>query len=76
MKSRRGLSAVLTTLFTVSEGFGIMEGSQLGPQASLPMSLVNDDEVIDVLISSLFKLAGLNDSYVYGVASMKFKMLN
>jgi len=40
------------------------------------MSLVNDDEVIDVLISSLFKLAGLNDSYVYGVASMKFKMLN
>jgi len=55
---RRGLSAVLTTPFTVSEGFGIMEGLQLGsqlvPQASLPKSLVNNDEVFDVLMSSLF----------------------
>jgi len=41
-----GLSAVLTTLFTVyfvGEGFGIMKGSQLGLQASLSKSLVNND---------------------------------
>jgi len=44
---RRELSAVLTTLFTVSEGSGIMEGLQLGLQASLPKSLVSNNKVID-----------------------------
>jgi len=57
----------------VSKVFEIMEGSQLSPQASLPKSLVNNDEALYALISSLF--SSWLKQWLCRVGLMKLKML-
>jgi len=63
-----GLSAVLKTLFTVkfiSKGFEIMDHKHPCPSHAL----INDDKVVDVLISSLF--SSWLERWLRGVALMK-----